>query len=169
MSNLDIQDNNKTGLDKKWHQLCVGIIVMNNISLFIEMFPAGSVVKESACQCRRCRFDSWVGKIPWRRKWQPTPVFLPGKSRGQRAFWATVHGVTKSRTCLNDWVHTYFLKYPCTLIYIVENLTAELIWIGNVNRLKLQTNLSGKTFIVYWWELAIAKCFQFLCNISYFK
>ena len=40
--------------------------------------------KESACQCRRHRFDLWVGKIPWRRKWQPTPVFLPGKSHGQR-------------------------------------------------------------------------------------
>ena len=32
------------------------------------------------CQCRRGRFDLWVRKIPWRRKWQPTPVFLPGKS-----------------------------------------------------------------------------------------
>ena len=31
------------------------------------------------------RFDSWVGKIPWRRKWQPTPVFLPGESHGQRS------------------------------------------------------------------------------------
>ena len=40
--------------------------------------------KESACQCRRRRFDPWVGKIPWRRKWQPTPVFLPGKSHGWR-------------------------------------------------------------------------------------
>ena len=30
-------------------------------------------------------FDSWVGKIPWRRKWQPTPVFLPGKYHGQRS------------------------------------------------------------------------------------
>ena len=29
-----------------------------------------------------CQFDPWVGKIPWRRRWQPTPVFLPGKSRG---------------------------------------------------------------------------------------
>ena len=36
--------------------------------------------KESVCQCRRCRFDPWVWKISWRRKWQPTPVFLPGKS-----------------------------------------------------------------------------------------
>ena len=41
--------------------------------------------KESACQCRRCRFDPSSGKIPWRRKWQPTPVFLPGKSHGQRS------------------------------------------------------------------------------------
>ena len=44
--------------------------------------------EESACQCRRCRrrgFDPWVGKIPWRRKWQPTPVFLPAKFHGQRS------------------------------------------------------------------------------------
>ena len=44
--------------------------------------------KVSACQCRRCRrlrFDAWVRKIPWRRKWQPTPVFLLGEShRPQR-------------------------------------------------------------------------------------
>ena len=41
---------------------------------------------ESACQCRRHRrrgFDPWIGKIPWRRKGQPIPVFLPGKSHGQ--------------------------------------------------------------------------------------
>ena len=35
-------------------------------------------------QCRRLRFYPQVGKIPWRRKWQPTPEFLPGKSHGQR-------------------------------------------------------------------------------------
>ena len=40
--------------------------------------------KESAYQCRRHRFDPWVGKIPWGRKWQPTPVFLPWNSQGQR-------------------------------------------------------------------------------------
>ena len=43
------------------------------------------VDKESACQCRRYGFSPWVGKIPWRSKWQPTPVFLPGKSYGQRS------------------------------------------------------------------------------------
>ena len=44
--------------------------------------------KESACQSRRYKrylFDAWVGKIPWRRKWQPTPVFLPEESHGQRS------------------------------------------------------------------------------------
>ena len=40
--------------------------------------------KESACQSRRHGFDPWVEKIPWRRKWHPTPVFLPGKSHRQR-------------------------------------------------------------------------------------
>ena len=48
-------------------------------------FPGGSEVKASACQCWRPGFDPWVGKIPWRRKWHPTPVFLPGKSHGQRS------------------------------------------------------------------------------------
>ena len=41
--------------------------------------------KESACEFRRHGFDPWVGKIPCRRKWQPTPVFLSGKSHGQRS------------------------------------------------------------------------------------
>ena len=41
--------------------------------------------KESICQCRRHRFSSWVRKVFLRRKWQPTPVFLPGKSHGQRS------------------------------------------------------------------------------------
>ena len=48
-------------------------------------FPGGASGKESASQCRRHRFDPCVRKIPWRRKWLPTPVFLPGKSHGQRS------------------------------------------------------------------------------------
>ena len=51
-------------------------------------FSGGASSKESACQCRRykrLRSDPWVGKIPWRRKWQLTPVFFPGKSHGQRS------------------------------------------------------------------------------------
>ena len=42
--------------------------------------------RQSVClECGRPGFDPWVGKIPWRRKWQPTPVLLPGKSHGQRS------------------------------------------------------------------------------------
>ena len=41
--------------------------------------------KETACQCKRPGFDPWVRKIPWKRKWQPTPVFLPGEFHGQRS------------------------------------------------------------------------------------
>ena len=53
------------------------------------------------------RFDPWVGKIPWRRKWQPTPVFLPGESYGQRSMAGyIVHGVAKSQTRLSDFTFT---------------------------------------------------------------
>jgi len=50
----------------------------------------------STCQRRhkRPKFNPWVRKIPWRREWQPTPVFLPGKPMDRGAWWATVHGIT---------------------------------------------------------------------------
>ena len=51
-------------------------------------FPGGASGKEPACLCRRHkrrRFNPWVGKIPWRKTWQSTPVFLPGESHGQES------------------------------------------------------------------------------------
>ena len=42
-------------------------------------------IKQSTCQCRRGRLDSWVGKIPWRREWQATPGFLPVEFHGPRS------------------------------------------------------------------------------------
>ena len=51
-------------------------------------FPGGASGKEPTCQYRRHKrfgFDPWVGKIPWRRKWLPTPVFLPRESHGHRS------------------------------------------------------------------------------------
>ena len=47
-------------------------------------FPGASDGKSICLQCGRPRFDPWVRKIPWRRKWQPTPVFLPGEFHGWR-------------------------------------------------------------------------------------
>ena len=55
--------------------------------LYID-FPGGAGGKEPTCQCRRHKrygFNPWVGKIPWKLAWQPTPVFLPGKSHKQRS------------------------------------------------------------------------------------
>ena len=47
--------------------------------------PGSSDGKSISLQCGRPGFDPWVRKIPWRRKWQPTPVLLPGKSHGPRS------------------------------------------------------------------------------------
>ena len=62
--------------------------------------PGGSDGKDSACKCRRHNrqgFDPWVGKLPWRRAWQPTPVFLPGESHGQGSLEGyTVHQVAEA-------------------------------------------------------------------------
>ena len=68
------------GFEEEW-----GFVLLYSST---EGFPWWLSGKESSCQCRRCRrhrFDSWEGKIPWRRKWQPAPVFLPGESHGQRS------------------------------------------------------------------------------------
>ena len=67
------------------------------VALFTGL-PGVASGKEPACQCRRHKrrgFDSWLGKIPWRRAFQPTPVFMPGESYGQRS-----HRVAKSQTRL---------------------------------------------------------------------
>ena len=67
------------------------------LSGYKSIFNAGDCL-----QCRRHRFDPWVGQIPWKRKWLPTSVFLPGKSHGQRSLagysswgrksWTRLHG-----------------------------------------------------------------------------
>ena len=67
--------------------------------------------RESICQCRRCRFDTWVGKICFSRKWQPIPVFLPGKFHGQR-----------SLVGYSPWGGKELDKPQCT---IQENLQAD--------------------------------------------
>jgi len=66
----------------------VSALQISSSVLFFSSFPGGGIGKEPACQCRKCKrleFVLWVRKIPWRRKWQPTPVFLPGESHGQRS------------------------------------------------------------------------------------
>ena len=78
---------------------------------FVKGFPGGTSGKEPTCQCgryKRCSFDSWVRKIPWRRIWQPTLLFLPGKSHGQKGLGGcSLHSVAKSQTTPCSWAWTY--------------------------------------------------------------
>ena len=76
---------------RHWVQVVI-CISSSSLSLLSRIpllgFPGGTSGKGPACQCRRPKrpgFDPWVGKIPWRRAWQPTPVFLSGESHGQRS------------------------------------------------------------------------------------
>ena len=84
--------------------------------------PCASDVKESTCQCRRCRFDSWVWKIPWRRKWQFTPIFLTGKSHWQRSLsplsMATVLAVARESDT-TKWLNNPILSELVTLLILV--------------------------------------------------
>ena len=89
--------------------------------------------KESICQCRRhrrCRFNLWVRKIPWRRKWQPTPVFLPRKPHGQttqqlnnNSYWCRILDQTYRRHygCENEYnTLAAFKKLQATLKTMVK-------------------------------------------------
>ena len=69
----------------------------------------------SVCECRRVGFDPWVGKIPWRRKWQPIPICLPGKSHGQRNLtgysqWG--HKELNTTELLSTHTHTHTHQAP---------------------------------------------------------
>ena len=64
------------------------ILTNDQLSCLVLGFPGGASRKEPACQRSRHKrrvFNPWVGKIHWRRKWQPTLVFLPGESHEQRS------------------------------------------------------------------------------------
>ena len=80
--------------------------------------------KESTCQCRRCGFYPWVGTIPWRRKWQPTPVLLSGESPGQRSLvgyspWGhrVRHGLVAEYAC-NHVQGFHFLHLLASICYL---------------------------------------------------
>ena len=68
--------------------------------LYYKGLPWWLSVKKSACKCRRCSFDPWSGKILWRRKSRSNPLRYSclGISMDRGAWWAIVHGVSKSQT-----------------------------------------------------------------------
>ena len=72
-----------SGSRKDFLGLCCEEAGTNNNS--VSGLPRWLSGTETTCQCKRHRRWSWIRKIPWRRKWQPTPVFLPRKSYGQKS------------------------------------------------------------------------------------
>ena len=102
-------------------------------------FPGGCV-KESASKHRRCGFDPWIRKIPWRRKWKPTPVFLPGKSHEQRSLmgyspWAhkesdtQFSSVTQSCPTLCDSMDHSMPGFPVhhQLLELTQSMSMDLV------------------------------------------
>ena len=78
----------------------------------IEGFPSGSDGKASVCNAGD---DPWVGKIPWRRKWQPTPGFLPGKSHGLRSL-VGYRPWGREESDMTEWLPFHFLS----MLYILS-------------------------------------------------
>ena len=115
-------------------------------------FPGGTSGKEPVCQRRRHKrhgFDPWVRKIPWRRAWQLTPVFLPEESHGQRSLAGySPWGCTESDTtevaqhacrCLGpdafnvvDWVPSPAGELrsckPCGVGKKIKNTFGQVLW-----------------------------------------
>ena len=90
-------------------QLSVDIHLVNSGS-----FSSGSDGKSICLQCGRPGFNPWPVKIPWRRKWQPTPVPLPGKSYG----WRSLVGCSpwgRKESDTTEWFQFLFLSFFCQL------------------------------------------------------
>ena len=82
-------------------------------------FPGGSDGKSVCLQLRRPRFDPWVGKIPWRRKWKPTSVLLPWKSHGRRS----LVGYKSLAVAGHDWVTSLSLFFTTSATWEVLYIT----------------------------------------------
>ena len=93
--------------------------------------PCWLSLKESASQCRRHGFDPWVEKIPWTRKWQPTPGFVPGKSNGQRSLagyspWGRKESLHELAT-KQQWQQQYFILYMYHIFPIHSSVDGYIV------------------------------------------
>ena len=96
----------------KWESRCLHFL----LRVLPGNFPGGRVGKQFSCQCRRhkrCRFDPWVGKTPWKRKCSALQYSCLGSPMDRGAWWATVHRLAKSQTGLSYWAHRHGLPGLC--------------------------------------------------------
>ena len=118
----------------------------------IRGFPGGTSGKEPACQCRRQErhsFNPWVGKIPWRRAWQPTLAFLPGEPPGQSRE-ATVHRVTQSQTQLKHLsLHAHIYHLASVIINIWHSCFINPNLYFKINLKQIRDTFIVKYFCIY--------------------
>ena len=109
-------------------------------------FPGGTSHKEFSCQCRRFRArkcDPWVGKIPWRRMWNPFQYSCLENPVDRGAWWAMVHTVTNSWTqfyfnsTLNVWQNSPVKPSSPGLLFIGRFLITESIFLLIISLLRL--------------------------------
>ena len=91
-------------IDQSYHECKIQKILFSGLPWWLRW-------SRICLQCGKPGFDPWVGKIPWRREWQPTPVFLPGESFDRGALWATVHGSQRIR---HNWATDTF-TFQCSI------------------------------------------------------
>ena len=87
----------------RWNYWCLGICFPISWRVWK---PQWFIGKEPAYQCRRCGLESWVRKTPWKRKWQPTPVFLSGESHGQKSL-AGYQPWRGKESDMTEWLNTH--------------------------------------------------------------
>ena len=100
------------------------------VPIFAWNFPGGSDSKSVCLQCKRPGFDPWVWKIPWRRKWQPTPVLLPGKFHGWRSLIGySPWGPKESDTTEQLYFHFHFCTKGSlvSLIFLQRSLVFPIL------------------------------------------
>ena len=144
---------------------CYRSRVVSTTHILGQGFLHSSVGKRICLQCRRPRFDSWVGNIPWKwdgngRKWQATPIFLPEESHGQRS----LVGGCKTQARLSNYNTTTIcqdiLNFFNSMRYIIKNIGDEdhcfremqtLLWIsksaltfGNLKKKKKKMSVLGQ-------------------------
>ena len=158
--------------------VCWGIILLGiNLSVAVKKiisrelwgFPRWCSGKESTCQCKRHKrpgFNLRVRKIPWRREWQPTLVFLLGESCGQRSLVGfTVHEVSKGEIWLSDWAHTHTHSQSFGLPLSVSVDSLPLSWgshflVGCKGKLVCLLPLADLMFGKSPWSTAYFSCFS---------
>ena len=138
-------------------------------------FPVGASDKESACQWRRYkkfRFHCWVRKIPWSRKWQPTPLFSPVKSHGQKSLvgyspWnCKEQDMIEQRAKLNRYKHKDVFLFKSLL-------TSMLFWTPSwnsfFNTAGLPISLLLKVYSDFWLLSQSEQCSLLLGNHPYHR